>query len=302
MRQRLTMRLGAVAVTVVAISILAVMALPAALTPAGRPVEQESASQIATDYLVDGLESGTQVLETHVTDVRRFSGAWRVWIDASVRYPGESSSQPTPVHLVIDVDMSTGTPRPLRVGIAEKYVYTLSQFVIGPLFSAVVGAIVVALVWTILTLFRARRGDLRGAVLTSLPEAIGVMGVAAILPFALGPNPGVETTINLVPLKGLASNLFSSNWPIALANATGNIALFIPVGVALRWRFAVGWARAAVLGAGLSLTVELLQLLANNGRSVDVDDVVVNIAGTMLGVGLVRTLLEAKWIASARPD
>jgi glycopeptide antibiotics resistance protein len=171
-------------------------------------------------------------------------------------------------------------------------VYTLTQFVIGPASWAALGAIVVALVWTIVTLVRARHRDLRGAVLTSLPEAIGVMGVVALLPFALVPNPGVETTINLVPLKGLASNLFSSNWPIALANAIGNVALFIPIGVALRWRFDVPWARAAVLGAGLSLNVELLQLLADNGRSVDVDDVLLNVAGTVLGVGLVRTLMS----------
>jgi hypothetical protein len=108
-------RLGAVGVIVAAISMvailaLALMALPGRLGPTGRQIEQEAASQIAMDYVVDGLESGTQVLSTHVTDVKKFSGAWRVWIDASVRYPGGSSSQPTPVHLVIDVDMTTGTP------------------------------------------------------------------------------------------------------------------------------------------------------------------------------------------------
>lgn len=104
------MRLLAVAVIVVAISVLVLMALPASLGPTGRQIEQESASEIATDYVVAGLESGTQVLETHVTDVEEFSAAWRVWIDASARYPGGSSSQPTPVHLIIDVDVTTGTP------------------------------------------------------------------------------------------------------------------------------------------------------------------------------------------------
>ena len=171
--------------------------------------------------------------------------------------------------------------------------YTLTQFVLLPLALVALGTIPIMLLWTIVTLVRARRGDIRDALLKSLPEAIGAMGVVAILAFALVPNAGVETTVNLIPVKGLASNLFSSNWGIALVNAVGNLALFVPIGIAVRWRFNGGLRRAALAGAALSLTVELLQFVANDGRSVDVDDVLLNICGALLGAAVTGLVAES---------
>ena len=67
----------------------------------------------------------------------------------------------------------------------------------------------------------------------------------------------------------------------------GNVAMFLPFGflVPLLWR-RFGWRKAAALGAGITLFVETCQLSV--GRAFDVDDLMLNALGVLLGYGAWR--------------
>ena len=82
---------------------------------------------------------------------------------------------------------------------------------------------------------------------------------------------------------------------LGLFNVVGNVAMFIPVG----WLLAVFVGRRRVLKAvvasvGLSTAIEVAQLFV--GRFSDIDDVILNTTGALLGAGvalLLRTALAA---------
>lgn len=88
-----------------------------------------------------------------------------------------------------------------------------------------------------------------------------------------------------------------------LHNARGNVMLFFPLGILLpllwpRLRF---W-RAMQVALALSVSIELLQYLSSalgSYRSADVNDVILNVAGAVLGLTLMSVL---RWRPSARPE
>lgn len=96
--------------------------------------------------------------------------------------------------------------------------------------------------------------------------------------------PGQAVDDNLVPFRTLAiywRNLGSEFW---MRNLFGNLALLLPLGllgpIALpaldrSWRIAL----VALL---FSVAIEVIQLAVPD-RSADIDDVIVNVAGAMLG-------------------
>jgi glycopeptide antibiotics resistance protein len=98
------------------------------------------------------------------------------------------------------------------------------------------------------------------------------------------PLPGQVVDDNLVPFQTLGiylNNLGSWFW---MRNLLGNLALLLPLGllgpIALP---ALGrWWRIALLALLVSTAIELTQLLVPD-RSADIDDVIVNVAGALLG-------------------
>ncbi len=62
-----------------------------------------------------------------------------------------------------------------------------------------------------------------------------------------------------------------------------NAILFIPLGVLLPslWKRFEGFFKTVLMGFGLSLTIEMLQLL--NIRATDIDDLIMNTLGTIIG-------------------
>lgn len=77
----------------------------------------------------------------------------------------------------------------------------------------------------------------------------------------------------------------------AVINLVGNVLMFVPLGFfsALLWRpFRPFW-RCILLGGGIIVCVELIQLLARVG-SCDVDDLMLNVFGIGGGYGLYRLL------------
>lgn len=73
-----------------------------------------------------------------------------------------------------------------------------------------------------------------------------------------------------------------------------NVLLFVPVGFLLGCGFlGMTWKRALMTGCGLSVTIELLQLLSHKGYC-EVDDVLHNIIGCLMGYGTYAVIRMCK--------
>jgi glycopeptide antibiotics resistance protein len=112
------------------------------------------------------------------------------------------------------------------------------------------------------------------------------------------PLAGQVVDDNLVPLHTLSiylANLGSWFW---MRNLLGNLALLLPLG--LLGPIAVPaldrWWRVAILALLVSTAIELTQLLVPD-RSADIDDVIVNVLGALLGYA---TLVAIRAVASLR--
>ena len=100
--------------------------------------------------------------------------------------------------------------------------------------------------------------------------------------------------INLIPFQNIADYDVKRE---ALINIIGNVALFIPTGIILPLlyrRMDDCW-KVLFAGAGISLCIELVQLAFPNSVT-DIDDLILNTAGVMIGYGvflLVRKLKKS---------
>ncbi len=120
----------------------------------------------------------------------------------------------------------------------------------------------------------------------------------------LGSAVGLILVATLTPVAGPTSGLW--HWCVLCGGRGGidalqNIVLFFPLGVVLRTADRPVRV-AAVVGALLSTTVELLQWRLDIGRDAALGDVVMNTAGCMLGAALTPLLrvVLAPTIAQAR--
>jgi glycopeptide antibiotics resistance protein len=105
---------------------------------------------------------------------------------------------------------------------------------------------------------------------------------------------------NFVPFKTIAFELSGQrNHLISMLNLAGNIILFLPVGILAAVVFeSFSWTRALLLGVASGLSCELLELIFHVGIF-DVDDVMLNALGVMLGYGLSLLFHRRPSIASA---
>jgi glycopeptide antibiotics resistance protein len=87
--------------------------------------------------------------------------------------------------------------------------------------------------------------------------------------------------LNLLPLRSIRFATSSGIGGVVMLNIVGNLALFAPFG-ALFWTLTRRLVLTMVVGCALSVFIEVAQL--GLGRSTDVDDVILNVVGTLLGV------------------
>lgn len=103
-------------------------------------------------------------------------------------------------------------------------------------------------------------------------------------------NTRVESAINLIPFSSyfcIAENSYLKE--VAVINLL-NVVMFVPVGVLLKCAFINNtWKQAILAGSILSTTIELSQFILSRGLC-EVDDVIHNVLGCMLGYMLKRFL------------
>lgn len=96
-----------------------------------------------------------------------------------------------------------------------------------------------------------------------------------------------ELSGNLIPFRGLLDDL---------KNFCLNIALFVPLGVFLPclWKKYRSLGRTALHGLCVSGAIEFLQIFTF--RATDVDDLISNVTGTVLGFFIGKLLVRCFWI------
>lgn len=136
---------------------------------------------------------------------------------------------------------------------------------------------------TLVALVRRRQHGRRGLRILGggvLLAALVLIAATTLLPVIAG----APASVNLTPGETIANYLRFGDDLLSARNLGLNVALFVPFGLGLAlWR---RWGPLRVVPAGLllSVLVEAAQFVLPLGRAVDVDDVVLNTVGALLGV------------------
>jgi glycopeptide antibiotics resistance protein len=99
------------------------------------------------------------------------------------------------------------------------------------------------------------------------------------------PPPGLVVVPNLVPLRTLAIYMSNTDSPFWMGQLAGNLLLLLPLGLLgpIALPAMNGWLRV------FSLAIEAAQLWIPN-RMADVDDVLLNVVGALLGYAIFLVL------------
>ena len=108
---------------------------------------------------------------------------------------------------------------------------------------------------------------------------------------------------NFIPFKTIieyVQRYSNGYWRLATLNLLGNLALFVPMGMALPCLFKKlnrFW-KVILTVLGMVVIVELVQGLLRVG-SIDVDDVIFNVVGAMIGYGIIMIPFVHKLLVKA---
>jgi len=120
--------------------------------------------------------------------------------------------------------------------------------------------------------------------------ALTVATILALTLLGTATGTGVP---NLIPGWTISQQLGDPHHPFGLGNVVGNVAMFVPLGwlvalVVRRRRIAA----AALAGFGLSTLIEVVQ--GFTGRISDIDDLLLNGVGAVLGAIIAVLILKAR--------
>ncbi len=158
---------------------------------------------------------------------------------------------------------------------------------------ALIIASVVWIAWRILV-WRSRRGDpLREVAVTALFVWSLMVVHVTLFPLKIIFYDW-HITMNLVPLASIRQLVTQTALSTALTNIAGNVVMFVPLGillpllfVRLRSAWPLVWRAAAV-----SIAIELTQVITR-ARAVDIDDVLLNTSGAVVGWLVFRVVAAA---------
>ena len=114
----------------------------------------------------------------------------------------------------------------------------------------------------------------------------------AFFPLPFSGSHGAPLHVNLIPLQGLRASFAGLTARQIVREHVGNLLLLAPITFvcAALWPRLRAWKWAFVLGVGWSAAIEITQLILSlifgGYRSVDVNDVMFNLVGALLGYGL----------------
>ena len=139
-----------------------------------------------------------------------------------------------------------------------------------------------------------KKRDAGGAiVLLMYLMGVGLVTGPSLYQLLAGNLP--EPRFELIPFADIVTILNDSDSPGlgVVANIAGNAALLAPLGflLPLFWRYFGRAKRTILFGFGVSLSIELIQLIA--GGVTSVDDLILNTAGAAAGFALAKLLLRA---------
>ncbi|HEX5512706.1 MAG TPA: VanZ family protein [Actinomycetales bacterium] len=145
---------------------------------------------------------------------------------------------------------------------------------------------VAALGLTIAWFATRRRRSARARAMPLVLLATTVVGILILTLGPVGATPfGPSGAWNLVPLRTISYATSTGSGGVVLLQIVGNVVMFVPLGLLL-WLMTRKVVLTLLAAAALSLLIETAQL--GIGRSSDVDDVILNVFGTLLGVFLAR--------------
>lgn len=155
---------------------------------------------------------------------------------------------------------------------------------------------------------RAQTGVWHTLGVLALTTHLFWMASAGFFPMPIGDSSGFSVSrVNLIPFRELIRSFGYLSQGQIIRQHGGNLLLLVPftlIGPGLWPRLrARRWALA--IGVGGSVTIELLQLAADaavgaNYRSVDIDDVIVNTAGALIGYALFLGVRRVAWALRRR--
>ena len=113
-----------------------------------------------------------------------------------------------------------------------------------------------------------------------------------VQPLVIDPDKLFPPRINCIPFRNIIDYEIRRE---AVINIIGNICLFIPTGILLPvlYRRLDSFRKVLSAGAGLSLVIEIIQLLLPNSVT-DIDDLILNTAGVAIGYGIYMLVKSRK--------
>jgi glycopeptide antibiotics resistance protein len=152
---------------------------------------------------------------------------------------------------------------------------------------------------------RGRTGVRHTLGVLALTTYIFWIASVAFFPMPAERGPGLvwPFSVNLVPFRDLSSSFAHMSQGQIIRQHGGNLLLLVPFTLfgPVLWSRLSAWKWALAIGVGASAAIELLQLAADavvgsGYRSVDINDVIVNAVGALLGYAL---FLGARKVARA---
>jgi glycopeptide antibiotics resistance protein len=125
----------------------------------------------------------------------------------------------------------------------------------------------------------------------ALALAVWLTGGLLFTLLPANPAPGQVVEHNFVPFRTIAIWVANPDSGFWIRQMVGNLLLLLPVGlpgpIAVPWMDR--WWRVVLVSAVLSLTIEVAQLWIP-ARAADVDDLLLNVAGAVLGYTLLLVM------------
>ncbi len=162
-------------------------------------------------------------------------------------------------------------------------------------------------IWVIFRIIKIKQIEIKNLLIHEIVVNllfIYLLYLAQMTIFPLNIGVSFERSVSLIPFKtimqfipillknGLMTNTGNPHLNEGAINIIGNVVVFIPVGIlipliSVRVR---RFKATVILGFTTSFAIEILQFLFVEGRAMDVDDLILNTLGVVIGWCILKTI------------